>query len=357
MNCIEKQLKAKRYLFIFTTVILLAFAVLNPYLWIREEIRWRNVQTWQKLPATVVSHQKVETGRGKSKTTYSNITYRYEVNQKVCFGNDSGLGGRNLLPEKFHSPGAQVHCYFNPATGKTMLDHRPDNQWIYLLGLLFFGGFVICNIIAFAKLKKFDSRTVPAEFAGLLQPVPELPPRLTVRGHFIYKTMLDDPAIPGKVFYAPKKNFLQILQITVFMVVFAVLILAAYISSNWGLVIFALLQLVPIYFCLRPAKVMVLNTDSRSIYFTAKKERMLPAKKAIPFSGVQACYLVWMTKSDSMGILLQTAGGNLVIGCKDGQQLMREAAQIVNIIHPQLPVYDLIHRDHDPKKQQGYIII
>ena len=140
------------------------------------------------------------------------------------------------------------------------------------------------------------------------------------------------------------------------MVVFAVLILAAYISSNWGLAIFALLQLVPIYFSLRPAKVMVLNTDSRSIYFTAKKERMLPTKKAIPFSGFQACYLVWMTKSDCMGLLLQTAGGNLAIGCKDGQQLMREAAQIVNIIHPQLPVYDLIHRDYDPKKRQGYII-
>ena len=63
-----------------------------------------------------------------------------------------------------------------------------------------------------------------------------------------------------------------------------------------------------------------------------------------------------MTRSDCMGILIQTEQGNIVIGRKDGQLLMSEAAQMADLIDPQLPVYDLIHREFDKKQRQGYIL-
>lgn len=357
MNFIEKQLHVQRNLFIFSTVILLGFALLNPLIWYKDEVRWQNVQTWQKIPATVVSHQKTEIGSGRNRRTYSNITYRFVINKKVHFGYDSGLGGRNLLPSRFHTPGSHIHCFFNPATGETMLDYRPDNQWIYLFGMVFFGGFAIVSIANMMKVKKFDSRTLPREFAERLQPVPELPNRLHVRWRFFYKNMLDDPAIPGKIFQLPNKGFLKILHISFFAVLFVALATAAYLAASWWIGILAVLQLIPLSFGVRSPRVLVINTESQSIYFTSKADRMIPAKQSIHFSEIQSCYLVWMTKADCMGFLLQTARGGIVIGCKDGQQLMHDTVKTLDILNPELPIYDLIHRDFDHKKRQGYILM
>lgn len=56
-----------------------------------------------------------------------------------------------------------------------------------------------------------------------------------------------------------------------------------------------------------------------------------------------------------MGFLIETAQYNVVIGCKDPQQLMREVLQAADLIAPQLPIYDLLHREFDKKQRQSYI--
>ena len=108
MNCIEKQLQWKRRVFIFTLTVFFAFMALSLYLWYSSMVRWQEVQTWQKLPATVVSHKKAASGSGRNRRDYSEITYRYEIDGKAHFGYDSGLGGKNLLPVRFRTPGAKV---------------------------------------------------------------------------------------------------------------------------------------------------------------------------------------------------------------------------------------------------------
>ncbi len=358
MNCIEKQLQYKRRVCTISVVILLGFALLYPYLWFRDESRWQEVQTWQKIPATVVSHKEVTTGSGRSRRTYSDITYRYEINQKTHFGYDSGLGGRNRLPGRFHKPGAKVYCYIHPETGESMLDYRKKLDWLWcILGMAFFGGFAVFSMVALIRQKEFDAHTVPPAFAARLQPLPKLPARFAVSGILRYKTMQEDPTVPGWIFLAKKNRGRRVLFLLIFGLPTLAFLLVAVFTGNWGLGILGLLYLIPLYFCLRSPQIFVLNTDSRSIYFTTFANRMFPAKKAVPFSDVQALYLVWLTKSASMGILIQTTRKNLVIASKDPQKLMLEAAQLAERIHPQLPIYDLIHREYRKEEQQGYILI
>ena len=66
MNYIEKQLKSRNILFVFLTVIMLGLAVMLFVLRYQEELKWREVQSWQKLPATVVSHQEKTSRNGKN---------------------------------------------------------------------------------------------------------------------------------------------------------------------------------------------------------------------------------------------------------------------------------------------------
>lgn len=355
MNCIEKQQQGTRYIFIFCLLIFLGFFVLYPLTWYRDEVRWQKVQTWQKIPATVVSHKKAVTGSGRDKRSYSEITYRYEIDKKVFFGYDNGLGGKNLLPQKFRKPGAKVHCFFDPASRKTMLAYREENNWITLFGMVFFGGFAVFSIVQIIRTKNFDARTVPPEFAKRLQPLPELPPRLAVRECFCYKTVKEDPSLPGMIFYAKAGNFRRGLQLLFFGGIFAAFLLIAIISARWEMGLLALLQLLPVYFCLRQKNVFVLNTRSRTLFFSRKAQSVPQGKQVISFDDVQGLYLVWMMRSDCMGILIKTAQYNIVIGCREPQQLMLEALQIADLIDPQLPIYDLIHREFDKKQRQGYI--
>lgn len=290
MNYIEKQQQGKRYIFIFCLLIFLAGFMLFPCIWYKEEARWQKVQRWQKIPATVVSHQKAVTGKGKNKRSYSRITYRYKIDKKVFFGHDSGLGGQNLLPQKFRKPGAEVYCFFDPASRETMLAYRKDNSWTTLSGMVLFGGFAVFCLVQIILAKNFDARTVPPEFAKRLQPLPELPARFAVKECFLYKQMKKDPALPGMIFYAKAGLISRGLQLLFFGGIFLAFLLIAIIFARWEMGLLALLQLHPVYFCLREKNVFVMNTRSRTFYLS-RNAQSIPTK-SIPFDDVQGIYLV-----------------------------------------------------------------
>ena len=66
-------------------------------------------------------------------------------------------------------------------------------------------------------------------------------------------------------------------------------------------------------------------------------------------------YLVWLNSSDCMGLLIRTAGSSIILGNRDWQQLMRDAVTLANWFGPDVPMYDLIHREFDRKQRQGYV--
>jgi hypothetical protein len=120
------------------------------------------------------------------------------------------------------------------------------------------------------------------------------------------------------------------------------------------LLTFTLLSAIIYYLFSQRGKSLVFNLNYRQYYFTKKCDSCVSGAKATPFSEVKAIYLVWLTKSGSMGLLLNSTKGNIIIGSKNFQQLMRDAVQIADLIGPQLPVYDLIHREFDKRQLQGY---
>ena len=102
---------------------------------------------------------------------------------------------------------------------------------------------------------------------------------------------------------------------------------------------------------------MIFDPIKKIFYLTGKTNKIPSAKKQLAFSDVQAAYLVWMIKRNCMGVLLQTKKENIILYRRDSQQLMRDAVKLLNLINPELPLYDLLHREFDPKYRQGYCLL
>lgn len=357
MNYIEKQLKSRNILSVFLTVIMLGLAVMLSVLRYQEELKWREVQSWQKLPATVVSHQEKTSRNGKNNYTYSEITYRCQVGNRTYFGHDCGVGGRTLLPKKFHKRGAKVECYFNPRTKATRLAYY-DNDFITFIItciILFSGAATVASSIW--KNRNFDTKTVPPEFAARLSPVPELSGRFSIRKSIAYLEWDGQSACPG-IILLPRKDKANIFRSLFFLAITLFLLIIGLFPKPQAIMLFyAGVNFVFFICCFKKRPMLFLDPIKKIFYQTGKADKIPSAKKQVPFSAVQAVYLIWLVKSNCMGLLLQTQKGNIILYRQDSQQLMRDAVKLVNLIDPALPMYDLLHREFDPKYRQGYCLL
>ena len=358
MNYIEKQLKGRNIILGFIAVMLLGFGIMMSVLRYQEELKWKEVQSWQKLPATVVSHQKKTTRNGKNQTTYSEITYRCQVGNRTYFGHDCGVGGRTLLPKKFHKRGAKVECYFNPRTKATRLAYYNNDFITFIITcIIFFGGAAeVASLIW--KNRNFDTKTVPPEFAARLSPVPELSGRFSCRKIIAYREIDSESACPG-IILPPPKNKGEILKGLFFLAISLLLLVIGLFpkTNNIPVLFFAGVNLFLFICCLKKRPMLILDPIKKIFYQTGKADKIPSAKKQVPFSAVQAAYLIWLVKSNCMGLLLQTQKGNIIFYRHDSQQLMRDAVKLVNLIDPAMPMYDLLHREFDPKYRQGYCLL
>ena len=225
MNYIEKQLKSRNIILGLVAVMLLGFGIMISVLRYRDELKWKEVQSWQKLPATVVSHQKKTSQNGKNNNTYSEITYRCQVGNRTYFGHDCGVGGRTLLPKKFHKRGTKVECYFNPQTKETRLAYYNDDLLTFIIIIIIcFGGFASVASLIW-KSRNFDAQTVPPEFAARLSPVPELSGRFNIQRTVPYRDWDGESACP-KIILPPFKERGKIFQALLFLAITLFLLIA-----------------------------------------------------------------------------------------------------------------------------------
>lgn len=357
MNYIEKQLKGRNIILGLMAVMLLGFGIMLSVLRYRDELKWKEVQSWQKLPATVVSHQKKTSRNGKNNNTYSEITYRCQVGNRTYFGHDCGVGGRTLLPKKFHKRGAKVECYFNPQTKETRLAYYNDDLLTFIIIIIIlFGGFASVASLIW-KSRNFDAQTVPPEFAARLSPVPELSGRFNTRKAIAYRDWDSESACPG-IILSPPKDKGKILQGLFFLAISLFLLaIGLFTKPNIPVLCYAGVNLFFFICCLKKRDMLILDPIKKVFYQTGKADKMPSAKKQLAFSDVQAAYLVWLVKANCMGLLLQTKKGNIILYRRDSQQLMRDAVKLLNLINPELPLYDLLHREFDPKYRQGYCLL
>ena len=355
MNYIEAQMRSKKIWLIVSALIGLIFAGVLQYFWWRTELRWREVQKWERVPATVMEHRIVQTGTGKSRRRVSELVYRYTVDKKICFGTDCGVGGQTLLPRAYRKKGAVIACYIHPQTRESVLAYYDRNVLAHCLPLAFFCVLALCCLAQVLKLKKQDARTVPPEFAARLSPVPEMSGKaLRAKQCLIYQKADFEKASPG-VLFLPKPDVGRWLVVLYLLATTLAFLAVAILERNGRLLLVLLPNICILYILFRPGKVFFLDPAAKIFYFTRRSQVGKLPEAFFPFSEVQGMYLVWLNSSDCMGLLIRTAGSSIILGNRDWQQLMRDAVTLANWFGPDVPMYDLIHREFDRKQRQGYV--